>query len=227
MQLDYDADRFIPLSRYDEQTGEVALGLDRIGSAGLRVSREEHLKQSAVIEFPRTVDLALDLQLGAVDADLELGGLRLSTVRLASTGSRTVTRFSKPNPRSCEWLRLNAGATDFAATGLGNSRCREIEFSGGVGAVDLDLTGSWTEDARVTVEFTVGELTLTLPQDVGFSLTMDRFLSRFEPEGFTRSGNTYRSQNYDQAQRKVEIHLTSNACGVRVKWVGKAATGGQ
>jgi len=218
MELDYDADRFLPVGRYDASAGTVVLGLDRTGSAGIRVSRQEHLSQSAVVEFAPTVDLALDLRLGAVDADLELGGLRLTSARLATTGSRTVTRFSSANPGRCDSLKLNAGAADFTAIGLGNSHCREIDFTGGVGAVNLDLTGSWSEDAKVMVQLTMGQLTLTLPRNVGFTLNMEQFLSSFEPEGFTRSGHTFQSANYQSAERKVSVNVTCKVAGVTVKW---------
>jgi hypothetical protein len=218
LQLDYDADRFVPLSRYEPATGAVVLGLDRTGSAGLRVSREEHLRQSAIVEFPTTVDLGLDLNLGAVDADLELGGLRLTSVRMTTAGSRTVARFSTPNPRSCTSLRLSAGAADVAVTQLGNSRCRHIAFDGGVGAVNLDFTGDWADDAEVSVNLTMGQLTLTLPRSVGFALTLERFLSSFQPEGFSRVGKTFRSANYPTAEHRVSIDVTCSVAGVAVKW---------
>ncbi|HUL68970.1 MAG TPA: LiaF domain-containing protein [Gemmatimonadales bacterium] len=218
MELDYDADRFLPVGRYDASAGTVELGLDRTGSAGIRVSKTEHLSQSAAVEFAPGVNLALDLELGAVDADLELGGLRLTSARLATAGSRTVARFSSENPGRCDSLKFNAGAADFTAIGLGNSHCREIDFNGGVGAVNLDLTGSWAEDGRVMVELTMGQLTLTLPRNVGFALNMDRFLSSFEPEGFTRSGNSFRSANYQSAERKVSVHINCNVAAVTVKW---------
>jgi predicted membrane protein len=128
-------------------------------------------------------------------------------------------RFSTPNPERCDLLKLNAGAAEFSAYGLGNSRCRRVEFEGGVGAVTLDLTGAWSEDATLTLRLALGELTLRLPENLGVELSCDRFLSRFEPHGFTRTGNVYRSAGFDKAPRRIKVDITSAVGGVNVVWV--------
>ena len=59
-----------------------------MGDGGLRVSNREHLAQDAVIELSPTADLALDASLGAVEAGLELGGLRITEARIRTAASK-------------------------------------------------------------------------------------------------------------------------------------------
>ena len=219
MDLSYDEDRFVPLSDFDATQGSVLLGLRAAGDAGVRVVSRNQLQQVAAVAFSPRVDLALDLTLGAVDADVELGGLRVSTLDLKTGASRSVVRFSQPNLTRCRRADFSAGAAEFSVIGLGNSRCDDIEFEGGIGKVTLDFSGAWSSSARVQVKMAVGELTLRLPRKVGVRLAMDRFLSRFAPAGLVLRGHQFVSPGYDHAQRKLDLDLTTAMGGVNVEWV--------
>jgi hypothetical protein len=50
------------------------------------------------------------------------------------------------------------------------------------------------------------------------SITLDKFLSRFEPEGLERHGTSYRSAGYDQAARHLDIDISTAAGAVKVEW---------
>jgi hypothetical protein len=219
MDLSYDEDRFVPLSDFDATRGSVLLGLRAAGDAGVRVVSRNQLQQVAAVAFSPRVDLALDLMLGAVDADVELGGLRVSTLDLKTGASRSVVRFSQPNLTRCRSAHFSAGAAELAVIGLGNSRCDDIEFEGGVGRVTLDFSGSWTSSARVQVKMAVGELTLRLPRKAGVRIAMDKFLSRFAPAGLVLRGNEFVSPGYDRSPRKLDLDLTTAMGGVNVEWV--------
>jgi predicted membrane protein len=103
--------------------------------------------------------------------------------------------------------------------GLGNSRCDQIDFEGGMGKVLLDFAGVWTSNARVEVKMAMGELTLRLPKRVGVRITMDKFLSSFEPAGLVRRGEAFQSLNYDSNKRHLDLDLTTAVGGVNVEWV--------
>jgi len=102
---------------------------------------------------------------------------------------------------------------------LGNSRCQQIRVNGGAGGVTLDLSGAWTGETTIAVALAVGQVTLRIPRDLGVSLSLDRFLSSFEPKGFVRAGNDWQTPEYGQSPRRVNIHLTSTVGGVRIEWL--------
>jgi len=218
MDLSYDEGRYVPLSNFDGQSGSVLLGLRPAGEGGMRTVSREQLSQPATVSLSPKADLALDLALGAVDADVELGGLRVTDLRVKTGASHTVIRFSHPNGSRCQGASITAGAADVAVLGLGNSRCDEITFEGGIGKLLLDFSGDWTSSSQVEVKLAMGELTLRLPRKVGVRLSMDKFLSSFSPAGLVRRGNVFESPDYVRAQHHLDLDLTTAMGGVKVEW---------
>jgi hypothetical protein len=219
MSLQYDADRYSPVSRFDPSTKGLVLGVQNVGNSGLRVSSRRHLQQNAVIELSPEVNLSLDLSFGAVEAGVDLGGLKLTDARIRTAASQTSVRFSQPNRAVCSSLELNAGAAKFEAVALGNSGCQEIRFDGGIGEVTLDLTGQWVADSRLVANVAVGGLTLRLPRQLGVELVVDRFLASFNPVGFTRKGSSYFSEGYDARERHLRIEIKTTVGDINVEWV--------
>jgi hypothetical protein len=218
MSLSYDQDRFLPISDFDSPGRTVHLGLKARGEGGVRVVSRNQLSQSALVSLSPRVELNLDLSLGAVDADLELGGLRLAELDLKTGASQATIRFSRPNTMRCRTATFSAGAAEVSVIGLGNSRCEEIHFDGGVGKVLLDFTGSPTSDTRVEVKMAVGGISLRLPRAAGVRISMDKFLASFDAAGLIRRGGAFVSPNYDKADRKLDIELTTAIGGVEVEW---------
>lgn len=219
MDLSYDEERFVPVSDFDAAQGAVVLGLRTSGHGGVLAVSRNQLRQVASIAMSPRVDLALELALGAVDAEVELGGLRLSSLDLKTGASRTVIAFSSPNAIRCRRAVFSAGAAEVSIRGLGHSRCEEIEFEGGMGSTTLDFGGSWTSSARVKVRMAVGGLTLRLPRSVGVRLGVDRFLASLEPAGMVRRGDAFVSENFGQAGHRLDLEIMTAVGGVRVEWL--------
>ena len=64
----------------------------------------------------------------------------------------------------------------------------------------------------------IGELTLRLPRGVGVRITLDKFLAAFEPAGLQQRGTGYESPGYAEAERKLDIQVTTAVGDVRVEW---------
>jgi len=218
LTLQYDVERFRPLGSYDAGAGVVRLGVEGNESGGIRVGRKNALAQTAAIEFSKAVDLFLDVSLGAAEAALELGGLRLSELDLKSGASRTTVSFSRRNAGACRSASVQSGAGEVTVLGLGNSGCADWRFDGGVGSVDIDLAGAWAEDGRIDLNMALGGVTLRAPNDLGLRVTMRGFLAGFDAKGFSKSGKTYTSNNYAAATRHLDIEVNSALGGVRVEW---------
>ena len=220
MQLGYDAERFEPVAEFDEGGAVVRLGVRGVegGSSG-RLSRDTP-NQTATIELSAEVELLLQARMGAVDAVLELGGLRLAELDISTGASRSLVRFGEPNPGDCRRARIQAGAAELTVEGLGNSGCREIVVEGGVGRATVDFTGAWPADAQARLNMAIGGVRIVLPEGVGVRLTMDRFLASFQPSGLSQvdGSSAYQSADYDTAARKLEIAVSSTLGGVDVVW---------
>ncbi|MFI5234258.1 MAG: hypothetical protein ACHQXA_00975 [Gemmatimonadales bacterium] len=219
MQLDFDADRYTPVARFDGTDPAVSLGVHSAGQTSFQVISERHLAQRAVVELAPDVPLHLNVTLGAGVGAIDLGGLTLADASIRTAASRTTVSVSRPNRGHCTTLDLDAGASELVTNRLGNSRCAEIRFEGGVGKVALDLSGAWTDVLRVRARMALGELRLLLPRDAGVEIVLDRTLTTFRPVGFTRHGATYTSGNFDHATRTIRIDVSTAVGGIVTEWI--------
>ena len=219
MDVSYDDQRFLPTSDYDAGRGAVVLGVRAAGQGGLRVVSGRQLRQAANVSLSPRVDLSLDVTLGATDADLDLGGLRVAEWTLRAGASQALVRFSQPNGVRCRRGAVTAGAAELTVVGLGNSRCDRIDVEGGMGKVVLDFGGAWSNSSAVGVKMAVGELTLRLPRHVGVRLTLDKFLASFDPAGLVSRDGAFESPCYAEAERRLDIAVTTAVGGVKVAWV--------
>jgi cell wall-active antibiotic response 4TMS protein YvqF len=219
MDVSYDGERYQPISDFDASRSAVALGLEATGGGGLRVVSRNQLRQTASVAFSPRVDLDLEFALGASDADIELGGLRVAEWKVQTGASQAVVRFSQPNGTRCRSGSVKTGAADLTVLGLANSRCDRLEFEGGIGKMTLDFGGAGTVSSEVGVKMAVGELVLRLPRGTGVRVSLDKFLASFQPAGLAQKGTSYESPDYDQAERKLNVAVRTAVGEVRVEWV--------
>lgn len=218
MRLAFDAQRFSPVARYTAADGRLILGTSAAGDAGFRVVNQRQLAQQASVALAPDVPLQLDVDLGAGLGNIDLGGLELASATIRSAASRTSIAVSTPNPGRCTTLDIDAGASEITTDRLGNARCAEIRFEGGVGKATLDLSGRWDDVLRVRAQMALGELHLLLPKDAGVEITLDRTLTTFRPVGFTRQGTTYTSTNISRAKRTIHVDVSTAVGGIVTEW---------
>ena len=210
--LRYDANVFRPVSEYRD--GELKLGVSggKISGRNMRSGRLD-------LALGTAVPLDLNLQFGAAEADVELGGLRIREAEIKTGASRTNVRVSKANPESCSSARFEVGAASFEVEGLGNLNCGDISFSGGVGDVILDLTGAWRRDTDIEIDMGLGSLTLRVPRDLGIAVRKSSVLASFDSQGLIKRGDVYYSEGFDDASQKITINIDAALGSIRVLWV--------
>ena len=99
---------------------------------------------SGEFDLELSTEVAMDLQMdfGAVKADFDLGGLRLTDLGLTTGASQTQVDVSEPNPVQMDVAQFEVGAAEFTARRLGNLNARSIRVDAGVGDITLDFTGT-------------------------------------------------------------------------------------
>src|SRR5262245_9936396 len=212
MTMRYDANVYSPVNTY--QDGELTLGIKggKISGRNMKAGRLD-------LALSPRVPLDLNLQFGAVEADVELGGLRLEKAMIQTGASDTNVRVSRPNPLTCSTARFEVGAAKFAAEGLGNLNCEDLSFSGGVGDVTLDFTGNWRTDGTVEIDMGLGSLTLRLPRGLGVAVHKTSVLASFDSQGLIKRGQVYYSEAFDKAERKLNINIDAALGSIKVLWV--------
>jgi hypothetical protein len=205
MHLRYDELRAVPLHRYDAEQRSSVLGLEP-RSADSRVSSGPRSESGQLrLVLPRAVPLDLDLEFGGTEAMLELGGLSLQSIRLECGATDATIGFTIPNRAHMRELNVDVGAASFTALNLGNANADQIRVRGGMGAIDLDFSGSWQRDLSVLTRVAIGKMTLRVPDDVGVRLEIKRVAAGFDHEGMVKRDDAWYSKNWDTATRKLRI----------------------
>jgi hypothetical protein len=214
MNLRYDEDAFEPVAELDGD--RLRLGVE---SARRNVKTRGRQSGRLDLELARGVPMDLDLEFGAVRADIDLGGLTLTGLDLSTGASQSIVDVSEPNRGSMSTASFEVGAAEFTARHLGNLNAERIDVDAGVGSLMLWLTGEWERDAQVSIDMGLGSLELMVPEGLGVRLRKDSFLTALDSEGLVKRGDVYESLDYDDADRRVTIDLDAAFGSVKVVWV--------
>lgn len=215
MQLRYDEETFEPRAEYRGERLE--LGVEGLGR-NIRLGRDRD-RGELDLHLARGVPMDLRLEFGAVRADIDLGGLALTSLDLETGASESRIRISEPNPVPMARAELEVGAADFEARHLGNLNARRIDISCGVGDVTLDFSGQWAQEATVDLEIGLGAATLRFPEGLGVRLEKSGFLLSVNAEGMVKRGDAYYSPDWDEADRRVRVFVNGALGSVGVEWV--------
>lgn len=237
-RISYDEDVFAALNEWSLQngTGELRVGIrkrdrddDPEGKSwwqrlltldfdfGLDFDDFDEEDATLDLRLSPEVPTRLDIEVGAAESRLALGGLALTGLEISTGATDTELTFDRPNETTLEHLRLEAGAASFRASGLGNARFRELTFRGGVGDVRLDFTGEWSADASATVEMAMGSLRLVFPRSLGVRIHKEGFLTSVDAPGFVNlEGGGLESLNWSGAEHRLELSVRSAVGSVEI-----------
>ena len=171
------------------------------------------------LELARGIPIDLDLEFGAVKADIDLAGLALTDLDLSAGASESLITVSEPNPVPMGTASFEAGAAEFHVTQLGNLNAERIEVDAGVGSITLGFGGRWKQDARVSIDMGLGSLELRIPEGLGVRLRKDSFLTALDSEGLIKRGDVYESLDFEDADYRIVIDLDAAFGSVTVVWI--------
>lgn len=202
MQLRYDAERSQPRHSFDAAERKLQLGVEK---SDMRFTGRDGESGQLQLELTRATPLDLALDLGAVEADVDLTGLRLRRVRFETGASEARLRFDSLNATRMQLLDISLGAASFRGSRLANANTADIRVDAGVGNVELDMGGQWMSDIELRVEVTLGVVTIHVPADVGVRVSLQKLIASFEHDGLVQRGDAWFSTNWDSAPRKLRI----------------------
>jgi hypothetical protein len=203
MQLRYDGSRTQPRHSFDASARTLVLGVQKsdMRFTGRSDGEQGHLQ----LELSRTTPIDLALDLGAVQADLDLTGLKLSRLHIESGASDGKLRFDSLNATRMSSLDVSLGAASFRGERLANANTPSIRVDAGVGNVELDMGGQWTQDIELHVEVMLGVVIIHVPADVGVRVSLDKTFASFEHEGLVERDGAWVSRNWDSAPHKLRV----------------------
>jgi hypothetical protein len=219
--LEYDKASYKPEVQYQAdpagEEGKLYFNLQSTFRSGVRRHRYNNRIRMA---FSNSVPLSLTVNAGVGDARLSLSGMKLSRVNLeAGVGGAKIAVY-EPNPIPCSYVGIKNGVGGLDAVGLGNLDFRTLEFEGGVGGANLDLTGEWKKDAEIHIKVGVGGVNMRMPRELGVKVETEKhFLSGVQLEGFIQRDSVHYSSNYDTAKIRVSVRVETGIGGLKITWI--------
>jgi hypothetical protein len=207
MQMRYDGQRGQALSSYDAGTRSLRVGMSGKSSGWSGHGTDDAGDMQLALTRRAVMDLTMDL--GATDSDLDLSAMALRTLEVRTGASETTIRFDSVSRRPIERMQLNLGAAAVHARHLANAGVQKLDVRGGVGEVDLDLTGAWSHDMDVQLDVALGAVTIVVPRDVGVRIEADKVFGTFDFGGLKKSGGAWVSDGFDAAAYKVRIRSST------------------
>jgi hypothetical protein len=219
VRMRYDEESFQPTHSY--QNGVLRVGTEGSSSGRRTFRRGGDFSESELeLRLGGTVPTDLKLELGAVRSDMDLGGIRLRSINLATGASDTRVRVSRPNPIQMDSAVIQVGAAAFEGEGLGRLRARQFKVDAGVGDVRLDFGGLERSLTRLNVSMGLGSVHITIPTGVGIRLTRSTFLTSVTAPDLTQHGEAYLSRDWDDAERQIEIQVDAAFGSVTIRREG-------
>jgi hypothetical protein len=171
------------------------------------------------LDFSDQIPLDFSIQMGAAEANLQFGGLRIQSLDLESGASDTRLDFREINPIQMRTLVIETGFSEFEASNLLNARFKRMRFDGGVGEYELHFGGTLSEEVYVNIDVSVGSLYLSVPQDVPFRLECDRYLfSSLDVESATENEDEiWYSRNFQRDKSYINFEIDAGVGSISLR----------
>lgn len=178
LDIEYDADKIKLDLTYEKDDGIGFLDLISKNRHKARFDTEDNI-WDVVLSTRYTTEL--ELNLGACEADLDLGGIPTEILNLEVGAAKGLIAFSMPNPITADRININAGAASVTIEKLGNANFTHLDFDGGLGKFTLDFDGVYTQKSKARVSVGMGSATIHLPAGLPLRIEADdHFLSSID-----------------------------------------------
>ena len=213
-RFDYDEEFATPSVEYDGSRLDVG-----ISTWDDRRFKGQSNASSLELRLSQDVPMDLHLDFGAGSARLDLSGLPLRSLEINTGASESQIRVEEVNREQMESASINAGAAELAMHGIGNLNAERVTVKAGVGSVTLGLDGEWPREARISVGMGLGALTIRVPESLGVHIRRENLLTSINARGFARNGRSYRSANWETADRRVELDISAALGAIDIVWI--------
>ena len=214
----YNVAEWEPVIRQEAVGTTLRLTVNQGLGTQLPLTDRERYSNAWDVALTRAMPLDLQADLGVGAAQLDLGGLSLTSLGITAGAGDVTLTWATPNPQAMGTLRLTTGAGKVTASQLGNANFDLFTFVGGAGETDLDLSGAWTRSALADFKVGAGQVTVRTPAGVGVRLNFTGTpVSDLHTVGFTeQSKNVYVNGDYGKAPLTLTLTVLMGAGSMTV-----------
>jgi hypothetical protein len=174
------------------------------------------------LNFSPEIPIDMDLELGVVKGDMDLGGLKLRKLNLEVGVSQGSILFGEKNSETLESCSIQGGVGKLAIEELGNANLENFSFEGGVGSYIIDFGGDYRRDVKANIELGMGKLKLYLPSYIGTRIKVEKsFLSSVSIDKYYKENDFYYNDLWGKTSHNLDVKLETGVGKVDVEWIEK------
>jgi hypothetical protein len=206
MQLHYDEQASDAMHQYDASAHQLRLGMSQanMGFRALKAMKHDD-GASMTVGLNPSVPVSLELNLGGAEAEAELGGMSIKSLKIHMGLAGGKVSFSEPNQVVMDQLSIDVGLGGAAFENLGNANVSQININGGMDGVALEFGDRVTHDVKINADVAFGGLKIQVPETVGVTIQAETKMASFKPAGFDKIDGAWFTPNWKQATTHVTI----------------------
>ena len=139
-----------------------------------RTHHNDNLENEWMVKLSRKLPMELLVDVGACEADIDLGGIPLTEAEFDIGAASGRIEFSEPNPRRMEKLSFDVGASSVDLVRLGNANFDYMDFDGGAGACEMDFRGEYHGESVVNIDIGAGSADIVVPKGLPVQIEADK-----------------------------------------------------
>lgn len=201
---------------FDERHNEFSLILDR--KKWLKNIYDDDVSKLE-ISLPENVKIEFTSKIKAGEIVHNLGGLQLISFELHNFAGEVTVEFAEPNKIEMEYLDIDVKIGETRLKRLGNANFSDANINGGIGEMQIDLSGENLNSSRVNIDLDIGSSKIDLPGNVGIKLrssTMGFLTDSNIDRSFEKRGRYYFSSNYDKAVKTMYVSINTGIGELKV-----------
>ncbi len=174
------------------------------------------------ITLSRRYPTELTADIGMCKADIDLGGIPLTYLKLDFGAAEGTLSFSSPNPQKAEEVVMDAGAASLEVNKLGNIDFSHLTFDGGVGKFKLDFSGEYKGRAKAKVSIGLGKASIYIPSNLPVRIEAeDNFLSTVhfrDRSHYEVENNYFESKDFRESKVSLDLKIDVGLGSVDIIW---------
>jgi hypothetical protein len=164
------------------------------------------------LTLSRRYPLELQMDVGASESFIDLGGLPLRQLVMDIGATDGVIDFSEPNPERLRDFDIDVGASSLEITGLANANFERLDISSGAASCELDFRGGeFRGESEVDLEVGVGSVDIIIPRGLAIRVEGDEnWFSSFDFHGFDLNqvdDDVWETPDFDRAENRLTIMI--------------------
>jgi len=208
--VEYDDRKVEVFGRYTERGNNGIVEFESETRKRFNIDTEDNCWD---IELSNKYPTELNIDIGACEAEIDLGGLPLEYLDFDVGAADVDILFSRPNPGQAKKIKIDAGAVELKVEELGNANFDRFSLNGGAGDFDIDFSGEYKGISRAKISIGLGSAKIRIPSDLPVRIeTNDSFLSsvefKHEDERYLDGDDYYETKDFRRSDIGLDLEIS-------------------